>query len=78
MSSVKTENWITIENVEIGSWSDPKILPAGSYVKPIEKRYVPKWCLESPQASFFVEELDIFCHTQFGIFSIPRKSIVVR
>jgi hypothetical protein len=78
MSTVKTENWITIEEVTIGHWGDTKVLPAGSYVKPIEHQWVPKWCFEKPGAEFYNRNVDVFCYTQLGIYPIERKKLVVR
>lgn len=57
-----------------GMWAnmDQKVIPAGSYVRPLELTYVPKHVVEDKRWEFFNKDLDVFCYTKNGIIPIPR------
>jgi len=69
---MQTPNYALIQDVmcENGG-ADPKRLPAGSYVRPIEFKYVPKHI--TSQHRFFDEETSVFCYTRYGIIPIARN-----
>ncbi len=52
-------------------------LPAGSFIRPIEKRYVPKHVLEDKRWPFVDHKEEVFAYTRHGIFPIPRNKIWV-
>jgi hypothetical protein len=69
-----TPNYILTEQVTIGNgFSDPKILPAGTFVRPIDKRWVPKHVLDSNM--WFNDKVEVFCYTRFGIVPIAQKML---
>lgn len=76
MTSVKTANYMLYEQVEIYRGpQDTKVLPKGTFVSPIELRYVPQHVREGERTSIhkFDESQEVYCHTQFGIVAISRK-----
>lgn len=72
MSSLPTPNYIIIQDISLGrgAWSD-KILKAGSFVRPIDVRYVPKHVLE--QHVYYNPNFEIFCYTRYGIVPIAKN-----
>ena len=74
--AIKTPNYALTEAhyIPMGSL-DAKTLPAGSFVRPIETRYVPAHVLESKLGKTFDEKLEIMCYTRFGIVPIPKNII---
>lgn len=49
-------------------------LPAGTFVRPIEKKYVPKHVLEDTRWRYSSSS-DIYCYCRYGIVPIPAKYI---
>lgn len=56
-------------------WSDPIVLQAGTFVKMIDERWVPKHVKDYKVNESFNPETDVYCYCSAGIVSIPRKSI---
>lgn len=54
---------------------DSKVLPAGSFVKPIHLAYVPKHVLEREMWKAFDKKTEVFCYTKLGIMCIPKNLI---
>ncbi len=63
------------EAFTIHSISDPIVLPAGSFVKPIETRYLPPHVLKDPKNKYFTEKTEVICYTRLGMVAIPRNII---
>lgn len=79
--SIKTPNIALNKAVALPTGSvgsEQKILPAGSYVKPIEYCYIPKHVLNAPQNKYFDQKLEIFVHTKYGIFRMFREHLSER
>ena len=56
--------------------AETKELPAGSFVKPIERRYLPAHVLADPRWRLMVDNDDfVFCYTNFGIVPILRTKV---
>ena len=73
MTSMPTPNYVLTDVVYVNQGSsDSKHLPIGSFVRPIDSRYVPEHILEDPRYRFFDKTNDIFCYTKYGIVSIPK------
>lgn len=73
---MKTPNYVLTQDfVAIFGVQDQKILPAGSFVKPVEFTYVPKHVIEGPYGKSFNKRTDVFCYTRIGFISIPRAWI---
>lgn len=76
--SVSTPNYMTTESIVVGDnkfGSVITLLPANSFVRPIELRWVPKHILEDHKWRFFNKELEVFCYTYYGIIALPKKII---
>lgn len=53
-----------------------KILPAHSFIRPIEWYYVPKHVIEDSRFKYTDEKTDLFCYTRYGIIPIKRSNII--
>lgn len=56
-------------------WSDPITLHAGTFVKMIDFRWVPKHIIDAEVNKFYDEDKEVFCYCSAGIILIPKKSI---
>lgn len=75
---VRVPTYITTEDISIknGQYGhDSKILPKGSFVKPLHYDYVPKHVKENKTWAFFDKKTDVFAYTHFGIIAIPKNYI---
>lgn len=54
---------------------DQKILPAGTFVKPISLRWLPSHIVDSSDYRWFREGTDQFVYCNLGIIVIPKKII---
>lgn len=76
MPSIPTPNYVltvahTIQNGPYDSFT----LPQGSFVRPIDPRYIPQHVLDNPKYKYFNKEYELFVYTKHGIIVVP-KSIV--
>ena len=78
--NVKTPNYALTEAYSCTSnnGGDYKVLDAGTFVRPIELRYVPKHVVEDHRWRYFNPAEQIFCFTSIGIVPIPRDRIQER
>ncbi len=58
-----------------GWGGDSKVLPQGSWVKPISLCYVPKEVKESKRWVDFNKETEIFVYCHYGIIAIPKNIV---
>lgn len=58
-----------------GSFGDSKMLPEGSYVRPIELSYVPKHVLEDKRWALFNKDKDMFVYCKLGIVCVPKRIV---
>jgi hypothetical protein len=56
------------------SW-DKKVVPAGTFVRPIEYAYVPKHVKDQPLNKLYDNNTEVFCYTPMGIILLPRRLI---
>jgi hypothetical protein len=70
---MRTPDYRTTEDFNLGTGMDPKILPAGSFVRPVDLKWVPKHLVESPDHRFFNEEREVFAYCRFGFIVIPKR-----
>lgn len=69
--SLPTSNYVLEQDFKI---DNSKVLPAGSFVRPIRYYYVPKHIKdEYPWTS--EEGTQTFCYTYYGIVAIPTEYI---
>jgi len=59
------------------SWgTEGKTLPAGSFVRPIEFRYLPKEMRDEPKYQYIEKDgTSYFCYTHIGIIAIPKDKV---
>lgn len=81
-----TPNYVLTEQHTFGKYGDKQVIEAGTFIRPIELRYVPKHVTEDPQRynydvtswklSGFEADRDVYCYTpRHGIVNIPRDRI---
>ena len=67
--------YVLMIDVEFGPFAADSTLPAGSYIYPIEDRYVPPHCKTSTKAARYWPDRDVFCYTKYGIIPVPMDAI---
>lgn len=74
------EEYIFHRTVPTGSYSstrsDPLVLPAGSFVRPIRQEYLPYHILNDKYFQDYLKPEYVFCYTRYGLLPIPKKIIV--
>lgn len=76
--SLPTPNYCLVSEYRIVQGAavvDAKILPAGTFVRPIDYYYVPLHVREDKRWAFFDRDKEVFCFTRWGIVPIPRDLI---
>jgi hypothetical protein len=74
--SERTPNFVTNEPIDINYGKyDTKVIPVGSFVRPIEYQYVPKHILDDKRWERFDKETEIFVFTRYGFVPVKRTSI---
>lgn len=48
-------------------------IPAWSFVKPVELKYVPEHIKEKFEVRFIDEATHVFCYTRYGFHLLPRR-----
>lgn len=72
----RTPNYVLTRDFMVAqNGRDYKKLPCGSFVRPIELRYVPQHVIDDPLNTFFDVKLEVYCYTRYGLISIPKKDI---
>lgn len=68
---MKKETWVLDqEYTHSFNQRDSFTLPSGSFVTPLQLKYVPKHVRDSNHCNL---KLEMYCHTHFGIIPIPLK-----
>lgn len=52
-----------------------KTIKAGTFLKPIDIRWVPKHIKEAKENRYFNDKKQIFCYCHYGIIAIDRDNI---
>jgi hypothetical protein len=72
-----TPNFAVKEEVKISmGLYDHITLEAGTFVRPIELKYIPKHVIEDKRWSHFNNEKEVFCYTPKGILPIDRTKVI--
>ena len=72
--TVKTANYMLMETVTIHYGpNDHKEIPAGSFVTPVETKYVPKHVIDRFPSWSFNKNTDVYIYTKFGFTYCNRK-----
>lgn len=73
---MRIPEYLTTEDITIRLGSNQtQVLPANSFVKPIDFGYLPKHIKESESGRYFNKFTQVFCYTHFGITVIDRNKI---
>ncbi len=64
--------YITNEDFPI---AQNKVLPVGSFVKPIDEYWLPKHIKDKPEHIWINRDKEIYCYCHFGIVILPIKII---
>lgn len=72
---MKTPDYVLMEDYNTGDYSSEKILPAGSFVRPIDYYYLPAHIKESASKSYLEDTSKVFCYTYYGIKLIEWSKI---
>ena len=73
-NNMKTPDYITTEDFSIyNGFSDSIKLPAGSFVRPLSLRWVPKHVIEDPMKN--LPDGYVYCFCVNSIYPIPKKII---
>lgn len=74
---MKVDEFITTEAVKYhkGGLSNERTLPAYSFVKPINIRWVPQHVLDDVDGKWFTPSKEIFCYCSGGIIVIQKDKI---
>lgn len=51
-------------------------LEPGTFIRPIESRYVPQHVKDDYRWRWHKDVDDVFCYCHYGIISVPRKKVV--
>lgn len=72
----RSPEFVLSDTQTVGSAQDAKILPIGTFVKPIERHYLPKHVLEDYRWRYETnDERYVFCYTQHGIVPILKEKV---
>lgn len=58
-----------------GNPYDQKTLEPGTFVKPIQRKYLPQHILEDERWRWVDHDITVFCYCSAGIIPIPRDLI---
>ncbi len=73
---MKTPDYVLCEDIDLldDNW-DKKVVPAGTFVKPVHENYVPAHVKDRKINMWFNSELDEYCYSSFGFLIVPKKLI---
>jgi len=73
---MRIQEYITKEDHQISYGSyDKKLLPMGSFVKPIYEYYLPRHIKESDDFKQLNRDTQVYVYCRFGIVIIPKSII---
>lgn len=74
---MSTPDHITTEetSIYIGGGRDPIVIPKGSFVRPIEYKWLPKHVQDDPKWATYSLDRFVFVYTKHGIVPIDKLSI---
>lgn len=65
------------EEHKITQGTDVITLPQGTWVRPVEWKYVPKHLMEHYNFKWANQTTEVACYTRFGFHVIPRSKVEV-
>lgn len=76
MFNYKSPNYVLSSDCHFSSGNfDSKVLYAGTFVRPIELKYVPQHVLDNPLWKGFNKDKEVFVYTRYGIIPVPKSSV---
>jgi hypothetical protein len=76
MSSLPTPNYITMLEYVVGRHTfDEKVLPVGTFVRPIDPVYLPDHTKETSDYKWFDNKKEVFVYCSCGIVLLPLSLI---
>lgn len=72
---MKVQEYVLDADHNIWYGSETKVIPQGSFVKPINLAYVPQHVKDDSRWKFIRHDVEVFCYSRFGIVAIPRRII---
>lgn len=72
---MKTPDYVTSEDYKFiyNELWDKKVLPARTFVRPIELKYVPQHIKDSFFHKFFDSKTEVYVYCSYGMIAIPIK-----
>ncbi len=55
---------------------DERVLPSGTFVRPVQTCYLPKHVLEHPMWKWFNPDHEVFVYTRYGILAVRKDNVV--
>lgn len=75
--SLKTTDYVLSVNVSVlknERW-DKLVIPAGTFVKPIETTYLPAHIKKGDLFKLFMPATEIYVYCSYGMFPVPKDAI---
>lgn len=73
---IKTPDYVLQSDFHMRSGNgDPIVLLAGSFVRPLDLRWVPPHIKDDERNRYFNKDTQIYCYTSFGIIPIYLADI---
>lgn len=73
---MKTPDYVLMQAYEIQlSGIDTLVLPAGSFVRPIDPYYLPKDIKSKYPCRWYDPKTDFMCYTHYGLLPIAKTAI---
>ncbi len=74
---IRMEEYVLIEDFQytpLGTY-DTKVLPAGSFVKPISERWLPQHVKD--EMRWYDPQVEVYCYTRVGMVKLPWSKLRV-
>lgn len=73
---MKTPDYVLTEEINILDERWNKIpIPSGTFMRPIDFRYVPKHVIDNPLHRWFNKDTEVFCYCYMGIVIVDISKI---
>jgi hypothetical protein len=74
---MRVPDYVTRDAITISyGFDQEKVLPAGSFVKPIRECYLPKHVTEDPKNRFFDPNVHLYVYCYYGFIYVEQKQIM--
>lgn len=71
-----TPDYVLVEDVHYNAGGfESKVLTAGTFVRPIDKYYIPQHVKDKPECKYYTEGETYYCYTPHGILVIHKSKI---